>query len=103
MDDLEPFADELNFGVDNAWVNRTGDGYAAFTETHFAFGDVYPMAIGLVYEAAASGNMDAVLGYSSDGRIAAYDLTVLEDDSSRRMMLHLSYEMKYSTIIQRLK
>ncbi|GAK04441.1 LOW QUALITY PROTEIN: osmotically activated L-carnitine/choline ABC transporter, substrate-binding protein OpuCC [Geomicrobium sp. JCM 19037] len=80
VDDLKPFADEMNFGVDNAWVNRTGDGYAAFTETHFAFGDVYPMAIGLVYEAAASGNMDAVLGYSSDGRIAAYDLTVLEDD-----------------------
>ncbi len=38
------------------------------------------MAIGLVYEAAATGNMDAVLGYSSDGRVAAYDLTVLEDD-----------------------
>lgn len=80
VDDLKPFADDMNFGVDNAWVNRSGDGYDAFTETHFAFGNVYPMAIGLVYEAAASGNMDAVLGYSSDGRIAAYDLKVLEDD-----------------------
>lgn len=80
VDDLEAFADEMNFGVDNSWVNRQGDGYQAFTETHFAFGNVYPMAIGLVYEAAATGNMDAVLGYSSDGRVAAYDLTVLEDD-----------------------
>ncbi|MBB6448412.1 osmoprotectant transport system substrate-binding protein [Geomicrobium halophilum] len=80
VEDLEPFADSMNFGVDNAWVNREGDGYNAFVETHFAFGNVYPMAIGLVYEAAASGNMDAVLGYSSDGRIAAYDLKVLEDD-----------------------
>ncbi|QDI92581.1 osmoprotectant ABC transporter substrate-binding protein [Salicibibacter halophilus] len=80
VEDLETFAGEMNFGVDNAWVNRAGDGYEAFTETHFPFGDVYPMAIGLVYDAAANGDMDAVLGYSSDGRIAAYDLTVLEDE-----------------------
>ncbi len=26
VDDLEPFADEMNFGVDNSWVNRQGDG-----------------------------------------------------------------------------
>ncbi|MFD1066138.1 osmoprotectant ABC transporter substrate-binding protein [Oceanobacillus locisalsi] len=80
VDDLKPFADQMNFGVDNAWVNRSGDGYEAFTETHFAFGNVYPMATGLVYQAASSGSMDAVLGNSSDGRVAAYDLTILEDE-----------------------
>ncbi len=80
VEDLRPFAAEMNFGVDNSWVNRQGDGYQAFTETHFEFGNVYPMSVGLVYDAAASGNMDAVLAYSSDGRIAAYDLVVLEDD-----------------------
>ncbi|GAF13756.1 osmotically activated L-carnitine/choline ABC transporter, substrate-binding protein OpuCC [Bacillus sp. JCM 19045] len=80
VEDLRPFASDMNFGVDNSWVNRAGDGYQAFTETHFAFGNVYPMSVGLVYDAAASGNMDAVLAYSSDGRIAAYDLVVLEDD-----------------------
>jgi len=80
VSDLEPFADDLRFGVDNAWVNREGDGYKGFTETYFDFGDVFPMNIGLVYQAANSGNMDVVLAYSTDGRIKEFDLVVLEDD-----------------------
>ncbi len=80
ISDLEPYADELRFGVDNAWINRKGDGYDGFKETYFDFGEVYPMNIGLVYQAAASGHMDVVLAYSSDGRIKQFDLKVLEDD-----------------------
>lgn len=80
ISDLEPYADELDFGVDNAWMNREGDGYQGFTETYFDFGDVYPMNLGLVYQAAASGNMDVVLAYSTDGRIKEFDLKVLDDD-----------------------
>ena len=38
------------------------------------------MQISLVYQAAASGKMDVVLAYTTDGRIKAFDLTVLEDD-----------------------
>lgn len=38
------------------------------------------MQIGLVYDALSSGNLDVALGYSTDGRIAAYDLKVLKDD-----------------------
>ncbi|HZJ86624.1 MAG TPA: glycine betaine ABC transporter substrate-binding protein, partial [Erysipelothrix sp.] len=41
---------------------------------------INPMEIGLVYNAIQSGDMDVVLGYSTDGRIDAYDLVVLEDD-----------------------
>ncbi|MCM3740654.1 osmoprotectant ABC transporter substrate-binding protein [Oceanobacillus luteolus] len=80
ISDLEPFADELRFGVDNAWVNRKGDGYDGFQEMYFEFGEVYPMNLGLVYQAAATGSMDVVLAYSSDGRIKEFDLKVLEDD-----------------------
>lgn len=80
ISDLEPYAETLDFGVDNAWMNREGDGYKGFTETYFDFGDVYPMNLGLVYQAAASGNMDVVLAYSTDGRIKEFDLKVLEDD-----------------------
>ncbi len=80
VSDLEPFADDLRFGVDNSWVNRKGDGYDGFQEMYFPFGEVYPMNIGLVYQAAASGSMDVVLAYSSDGRIKEFDLKVLEDD-----------------------
>lgn len=80
ISDLEPFADDLDFGVDNAWVNREGDGYDGFKETYYDFGNVFPMNLGLVYKAAATGNMDVVLAYSTDGRIKEYGLKVLEDD-----------------------
>ncbi|GIN15343.1 glycine betaine/carnitine/choline-binding protein OpuCC [Shouchella clausii] len=80
ISDLEAFAPELRFGVDNSWVNRKGDGYQGFQESYFAFGNVFPMNVGLVYEANASGHMDVVLAYSSDGRIQEYNLKVLEDD-----------------------
>lgn len=80
ISDLEPYVDDMDFGVDNAWMNREGDGYDGFKEEYFDFGDVFPMNLGLVYKAAATGNMDAVLAYSTDGRIKEYDLKVLEDD-----------------------
>lgn len=81
VSDLEPLAGDLTAGVDNAWMEREGDGYGPFVETYgFEFDTVYPMEIGLVYDAVQSGNMDVVLGYSTDGRIASYDLVFLEDD-----------------------
>lgn len=81
ISDLEPIAGDLTAGVDNSWMEREGDGYRAFLEAYdFDFDTVYPMEIGLVYDAVQSGNMDIVLGYSTDGRIASYDLVFLEDD-----------------------
>ncbi len=81
VSDLEAVANDLHFGVDNSWLNRKGDGYEGFIDMYgFDFGDVFPMQIGLVYQAAASGDMDVVLAYTTDGRIKAFDLTVLEDD-----------------------
>lgn len=83
VSDVKPIASELNLGVDNAWLNREGDGYNGFIETYdFEFGKAYPMQIGLVYKAVQSGNMDVVLAYTTDGRIKSYDLVNLEDDKS---------------------
>ncbi|MBB6449135.1 osmoprotectant transport system substrate-binding protein [Geomicrobium halophilum] len=81
VSDLEAMADTVEVGVDNNWLTREGDGYPAFQEHYgFEFDHITPMQIGLVYDALASGNMDVVLAYTSDGRIAAYDLFLLEDD-----------------------
>ncbi|MFK3937827.1 osmoprotectant ABC transporter substrate-binding protein [Alkalihalobacillus sp. NPDC078783] len=80
VSDLEDQADELRVGVDGSWINRAGDGYEGFQETYFGFENISPMQIGLVYDAVESGRMDAVLAYTTDGRIAAYDLKILEDD-----------------------
>lgn len=81
VSDLEPLASDLKFGVDNSWLKRKGDGYPGFIEEYgFEFGETYPMQIGLVYQAAANGKMDVVLAYTTDGRIKAFGLQVLEDD-----------------------
>lgn len=81
VSDLKKNATEYKLGVDNAWLKRKGDGYKGFVSTYgFEFGTTYPMQIGLVYDAVKNEKMDAVLAYSTDGRIKAYDLKILEDD-----------------------
>lgn len=81
ISDFEPIADNLRAGFDQTWLIREGDGYSAFQEEYgFSFGETYPMQIGLVYDAVSSGEMDVVLGYSTDGRILSNNLVVIEDD-----------------------
>ncbi|PKG23196.1 osmoprotectant ABC transporter substrate-binding protein [Niallia nealsonii] len=83
ISDLKNDANNLSLGVDNAWLKREGDGYEGFIDTYgFEFGNTYPMQIGLVYDAVKNRKMDIVLAYSSDGRIKAYDLQLLEDDKN---------------------
>ncbi|WP_438467760.1 osmoprotectant ABC transporter substrate-binding protein [Streptococcus pluranimalium] len=81
ISDLSRVADTAKAGVDSTWMTREGDGYREFTETYgFSFRNIYPMQIGLVYNAVESNKMQSVLGYSTDGRIPSYDLTILKDD-----------------------
>lgn len=81
LSDLKNVADQLTVGVDTSWIDRDGDGYRGFQEAYgFSFSSIYPMQISLVYEAVKSGDVDMVLAYSTDGRIASYDLVMLEDD-----------------------
>ncbi|WP_326584124.1 osmoprotectant ABC transporter substrate-binding protein [Bacillus ndiopicus] len=81
VSDLAAIANEIEAGVDTSWLNREGDGYKAFVQEYgFDFNRTYPMQIGLVYDAVQAGEVDVVLGYTTDGRIASYNLKVLEDD-----------------------
>ncbi|MEK5391434.1 osmoprotectant ABC transporter substrate-binding protein [Margalitia sp. FSL K6-0131] len=81
VSDLKPLVNDLRLGVDNSWLKRKGDGYEGFVKEYgFEFGHTFPMQIGLVYKAVQSGKMDVVLAYTTDGRINAYKLEVLEDD-----------------------
>lgn len=62
-------------------MNRAGDGYPAFQKDYgFKFASARPMQIGLVYDALKNKKLDVAVGYSTDGRIAAYNLKVLKDD-----------------------
>lgn len=81
VSDLAKHSKDLRLGMDSSWMNRKGDGYEGFKKEYgFDFGTVRPMQIGLVYDALNTEKLDVALGYSTDGRIAAYDLKVLKDD-----------------------
>lgn len=81
VSDLKKHANKLKVGMDSSWESRKGDGYSGFKKEYgIDFKTVRPMQIGLVYDALHSGNLDVAVGYSTDGRIAAYDLKVLKDD-----------------------
>src|SRR5699024_9371435 len=81
VSDIDDIAGELEYGEDNAWLNREGDGYEAFIEQYgFEFAKAYTMQIGLVYKAVDTVVMDLVLAYTTDCRIADFDLVPLEDD-----------------------
>lgn len=81
ISDLINLKDNIRVGVDSAWMNRKGDGYKDFKKKYgFEFKNIYPMELGLLYSAVKNKEMDAVLGYSTDGRINSYKLVLLEDD-----------------------
>ncbi|MFC6165197.1 osmoprotectant ABC transporter substrate-binding protein [Lactiplantibacillus dongliensis] len=83
VSDMKKVASKLTVGLDQTWLERKGDGYDAFQTLYgYQFGKTYPMQIGLVYDALESGKMDAILGYSTDGRIGSYDLTILKDNKN---------------------
>lgn len=83
VSDLQQYSSELSLGTDQGWYERENDGYQAFSKAYtMDFKRVYPMQIGILYDALQAGNLDVILGYSTDGRIDAYDLVMLEDDRS---------------------
>ncbi len=53
-------------------------GYTEAYDTKFQ--RVYPMQVGLLYDALVANELDVILGYSTDGRVGSYDLVMLEDD-----------------------
>ena len=78
---LARIAPGMKLGAATAWTERKRDGYRDFKRIYgFDFKRVFPMEIGLVYGAVRAGEMDVVLGYSTDGRIDTCGLVLLEDD-----------------------
>lgn len=81
VSDLKKNAATLTLGTDQGWYERENDGYQAFSKAYeIDFKRVFPMQVGLLYDALNANEYDVILGYSTDGRISAYDLVLLEDD-----------------------
>ena len=61
-------------------MNRAGDGYPAFQKEYgFKFASA-PNANWFGVRCFKNKKLDVAVGYSTDGRIAAYDLKILKDD-----------------------
>jgi len=81
ISDLEPYIDLLIPGFDHEFMERP-DGYPGLAK-HYGFRFVKEpkeMDPGLMYRAIAEGSVDVIDGFSTDGRIPAFDLVILEDD-----------------------
>lgn len=79
--DVKKDMDAMKLGVDTTWLERSTDGYPAFSKAYgIKFGQVFPMEISLVYSAVANKQVDIVLAYSTDSRLKAYNLKTLQDD-----------------------
>ncbi len=79
ISDLAPLASRLKMGADYELFQRP-EWKAVERAYGLAFAEQRSMDPSLMYEAARSGQVDVISVFSTDGRIVAYDLLVLEDD-----------------------
>lgn len=77
--DLTQYAPRMVIGGDYEFFGRPE--WAAIRQTYgLVFERLRTMDASLMYQAAATGDVDVISAFSTDGRIGAFDLKVLEDD-----------------------
>lgn len=78
IDDLSLHADDLSIGSDYEFFSRP-EWKALQSVYGLAFNREITMDPTLMYRAIEQGDVDVISAYSTDGRVAAYNLTVLKD------------------------
>ena len=80
ISDLATSADTLRAGFTAEFSERS-DGYPGVRSAYsFGFADVHDLEPSLMYQALAKGEVDVICAFTTDGRIAAYDLQPLADN-----------------------
>ncbi len=80
LSDLARHAGQLRAGLTADFIGRP-DGLVGLQHAYdLHFREVRPLGPAIKYQALAAGQVDVIDGYSTDGLIARYDLTVLSDD-----------------------
>ena len=80
--DLSQKGKDFRFGAEYDFFERE-DGYQGLQRVYgIAFRKKTDLDIGLKYEALASGKVDVINAFSTDGLLKKYDLTILEDDKN---------------------
>lgn len=79
--DLAAYSQDMVIATDPTFQERKGDGWKELAELYgYNFKNVVGMSYDLMYQALHSKDVDAAVAYSTDGRVPAYDLVILEDD-----------------------
>lgn len=82
ISDLTPIAKNLIFGAPAEFMERP-DAYPGLQRVyHLQFAQIRQMDPGLMYKAIANHNVDVIMAFSTDGRIAKYNLVTLQDDKN---------------------
>ena len=80
LSDLARAAGSLDAGLTADFIGRP-DGLVGLQRAYgLRFRSVKPLAPALKYQALASGGVDVIDGYATDGLLAKYDLVALDDD-----------------------
>jgi osmoprotectant transport system substrate-binding protein len=80
VSDLKDKAQSLTFGGTQEFITRP-DGLPGIEKTYgLKFKQARGMDFGIMYQAVASGQVDVISAFATDGRIAALNLVTLEDD-----------------------
>lgn len=77
--ELIPYSSKLSLGGDLEFFSRAE--WPALKESYgIKFRETRPMDPSLMYQAVAHGGVDVITAYTTDGRIGALDLVLLDDD-----------------------
>jgi osmoprotectant transport system permease protein len=78
--DLAKVSDKLKLGAEADFFERE-DGYNALCNAYgMRFGDTMQLDIGLKYDALERGSVDALIVFTTDGKLSQANATLLEDD-----------------------
>jgi glycine betaine/choline ABC-type transport system substrate-binding protein len=80
LSDLQGKAEELVLGTGAEFLDRPDGLPGLEAKYNINFKEDRTMDLGIMYDAVAQGDVDIVAGISTDGRIPALDLVVIEDD-----------------------
>lgn len=82
ISDLVSHAGDMTMGCDNEFLGRS-DGLPGLKQAYgISFKEELPMDQGLTYAALRDGEIDINVSFSTDGRIAKFNLVNLEDDKN---------------------
>lgn len=76
-------SEDMSFGSPHSFYEREGDGFNDLTAAYsLEFADTESFDPSIMYEAVKNGDVDVIPAFTTDSRIALFDLETTEDDLS---------------------